>query len=86
MLAGKASKCERVPRFSDPVGLDLYLEAAEIYREGRRRGFTIRSSTDCLIAAIAIEYRVPVWHRDRDFNFLAGYTRLRTIEAAPTMN
>jgi predicted nucleic acid-binding protein len=71
-----------LPRLCDPVALDLYLEAAEIYRDGRSRGYTIRSSTDCLIAAIAIRNRVPVWHRDRDFTALARFTRLQTIEGA----
>ena len=61
---------------SDPVPMGLFLSAAEIYRQGRRRGVTIRSSVDCLIAAIAIENRIPVWHRDRDFDVIAGYTPL----------
>jgi len=34
-------------------------------------------STDCLIAAIAIDNGVPVWHRDRDFDAIAQYTPLR---------
>jgi hypothetical protein len=42
------------------------------------KGYTIRSSTDCLIAAIAIESGVPVWHKDRDFEAFARYTSLRT--------
>lgn len=67
------------PRLSDPLRVDLYVAAAEIYREGRRKGFTIRSSADCLIAAIAIEHSVPVWHRDRDFNAIARYTPLRAV-------
>jgi predicted nucleic acid-binding protein len=65
-----------VPVLSDPVPLSLYLAAADIYRLGRRKGVTIRSSIDCLIAAIAIENRVPVWHRDRDFSAIATYTAL----------
>lgn len=65
-----------LPRVSDPLPLSLFLEAAEIYREGRRRGSTIRSAIDCLIAAIAIEHRIPVWHRDRDFDRIASFTRL----------
>jgi len=65
-----------VPVLSDPVPLSLYLAAADIYRLGRRKGVTIRSSIDCLIAAIAIENRVPVWHRDRDFGAIATYTAL----------
>ena len=65
-----------VPVLSDPVPLNLYLAAADIYRLGRRKGVTIRSSIDCLIAAIAIENRAPVWHRDRDFSAIAAYTAL----------
>ena len=67
-----------LPVLSDPVPLRLYLEAAEIFRQGRRKGVSIRSSVDCLIAAIAIENGVPVWHRDRDFTAIARYTRLET--------
>jgi len=43
-----------IPVIGDPVPLGLFVAAAEIYRQGRRRGITIRSSADCLIAAIAI--------------------------------
>jgi len=69
-----------LPVLSDPLPLGLFLEAAGIYRLGRRKGFTIRSSTDCLIATIAIENRVPVWHKDRDFRAIARYTSLETVE------
>ena len=69
-----------IPTVSDPVPLSLFVSAVEIYRQGRRRGITIRSSVDCLIAAIAIDNRVPVWHRDRDFDAIARYTGL---EVAP---
>ena len=70
-----------IPTVCDPVPLALFISAAEIYRQGRRRGITIRSSVDCLIAAIAIDNRVPVWHRDRDFDAIARYTGL---EVAPS--
>ena len=56
-----------LPVLSDPLPIEAFLAAAEIYRLGRRMGYTIRSSTDCLIAAIAIDHRIPVWHKDRDF-------------------
>ena len=73
-----------LPCLAGPVPLSLFLEAAAIYREGRSRGCTIRSSTDCLIAAIAIDNRVSVWHRDRDFDAIAQYTPLRiTRDLAP---
>jgi predicted nucleic acid-binding protein len=67
------------PCLSEPVPLDLYVKAAAIYREGRSRGYTIRSAVDCLVAAIAIEHSVPVWHRDRDFRTIARYTTLRAV-------
>jgi predicted nucleic acid-binding protein len=71
-----------IPVLSDPIPFALFLSAADIYRQGRRRGLTIRSSVDCLIAAIAIENRVPVWHRDRDFTAIARYTALETVKSA----
>ena len=72
-----------IPVLCDPLPLRLYVSAAEIYRLGRRRGITIRSSADCLIAAIAIDHGVPVWHRDRDFSAIARYTGLEAVESAP---
>lgn len=68
-----------IPTLSDPIPLNLFLSAAEIHQQGRRRGLTIRSSIDCLIAAIAIDNRAPVWHRDRDFSAIAHYTSLEVV-------
>jgi len=67
-----------LPVLSDPLPSASFLSAAEIYRLGRAKGYTVRSSTDCLIAAIAIDNRMPVWHKDRDFEAIARYTSLRT--------
>jgi hypothetical protein len=69
-----------LPRLSDPVPLDVFLDAAEIYRLGRRKGHTIRSAIDCLIAAVAIRNRTPVWHKDRDYAAIARYTSLQIVE------
>ncbi len=66
-----------LPRLCDPMPTRLYLEAAEIYSTGRRKGYTIRSAIDCLIAAVAIECGVAVMHRDRDFDTIARFTGLR---------
>lgn len=68
-----------LPVLSDPIPLELYVAAADIYRSGRRRGLTIRSSVDCLIAAIAIENGIPVWHKDRDFAAIATFTELAIV-------
>lgn len=72
-----------IPVLNDPIPLGLFLSAADIYRQGRRRGITIRSSVDCLIAAIAIDRKVPVWHRDRDFTAIAQYTDLEAVQSEP---
>lgn len=69
-----------VPLLSDPLPSRCFVAAAGLYRLGRSKGFTIRSSVDCLIAAIAIEHGVTVWHRDRDYEAIARYTALRTAQ------
>lgn len=69
-----------LPVLSDPLPQSLFLAGAEIYRLGREKRRTIRSSADCLIAAIAIENRVAVWHRDRDFDAIAAFSGLRTTK------
>ena len=65
---------------SDPLPSSTFMFAAEIYRTGRRKAYTIRSSIDCLIAAIAIENRATVWHRDRDFQSIAKFTNLLSTQ------
>lgn len=65
-----------LPCLCDPIPRSVYTQAAEIYREGRRRGYTIRSSYDCLIAAIAMASGAAVWHRDRDYKNIAKFTPL----------
>lgn len=67
----------QVPRLSDPLPSELFVKAADIYRQGRRRGLTIRSAMDCLIAAIALENGATIWHRDRDFDNIAKFTNLK---------
>ena len=53
----------------DPVA--SYHRAAEIYFMCRRKGITIRSTVDCLIAQIAIEHHLRLLHNDRDFTLMA---------------
>ena len=60
-----------------PLGRDVWLEAVDLYRSGRRLGLTIRSSVDCLIAACAIRHQLEVLHRDRDFDAIARVSPLR---------
>ena len=54
-----------------------YDKAAELYRQCRSRGETVRKLLDCLIAAVAIRSGIPVLHNDRDFDALARHTELQ---------
>lgn len=56
--------------------------AAQIYRALRKRGKTIRTAGDCLIAAVAIQYHLDLLHRDRDFQTIARYTDLRIYQSS----
>lgn len=53
-----------------PTPFERFTEAAEIYARCRKGGFTM-SAMDCLIAACAIANRVPLLHRDEDFDHMA---------------
>ena len=55
--------------------LGTFEVAARLYRRARQSGRTIRKSTDCLIAAIALEQDCLLVHNDRDFLALASVER-----------
>jgi predicted nucleic acid-binding protein len=59
-----------------------YLHAAELYRKARRKGVTVRSTIDCLIAAVCLENDVALLHHDSDFDLLAKTCRLRISDPA----
>ena len=60
-----------------PTKTQHYEEAALLYRRARAAGLTVRSLTDCLIAAIAVDYGTTLLHHDRDFTALAQVSPLR---------
>ena len=62
-------------RFAD------HITAANIYRQLRKRGFTIRSPIDCVIAALALRCRFLLLHKDRDFPTIARLYPLKLYEA-----
>ncbi|PPD50217.1 MAG: VapC toxin family PIN domain ribonuclease [Methylobacter sp.] len=61
-----------------PINQSTYLAAAQIYRNLRSRGITIRKSIDCVIAAVALENHCKLLHHDRDFDFIAQHFPLET--------
>jgi predicted nucleic acid-binding protein len=65
-----------LPIVESPLGPNIFLQAVDLYRSARRRGLTVRSGADCLIAACAIRSQVDVLHYDRDFDALARVSAL----------
>ena len=59
------------------TGLSDFESAAQLYRRVRRSGHTVRSATDCLIAAVCIRESVPLLHDDADFDRIAGVSTLK---------
>ena len=65
------------PMVEAPMTESLFLEAVALYRTARRRGLTIRSSVDCLIAACALRHDLEILHDDRDFAALSEVSPLK---------
>ena len=59
--------------------LVAHARAARLYFDCRRRGATVRSSADCLIAEIALEHGASLLHEDRDFDAIRRVRPLRTL-------
>lgn len=64
LAAFHLNECEKLKQ--DPY--EAAEGTAEIYRKLRKKGLTIRKSSDCLIAWFALKSDCPVLHRDRDFD------------------
>ncbi|MBI5418843.1 MAG: PIN domain-containing protein [Deltaproteobacteria bacterium] len=64
-----------------PESEETFVKAASLYRTGRKRGVTIRSLIDCVIAAIAMEHEAVVLHRDRDYDRIATFAPLKVVTA-----
>ena len=50
-----------------PTQYETFMLSADIYRSLKQKGHTPRKSIDCLIAATAIENKMPLLHQDKDF-------------------
>jgi predicted nucleic acid-binding protein len=61
-----------LPCVDSPLPAAAIDAAVDLYRRARRAGVTVRSSVDCLIAAIASRHHLIVVHGDRDFARLAS--------------
>ena len=54
--------------FLEPSGSRLYFRAADLFRGLRERGTTVRSTVDCIVAAIAEGAGCELLARDRDMD------------------
>jgi predicted nucleic acid-binding protein len=61
-------------------GLETWESAASLWRAARSSGLTVRSSVDCLIAAVAVRDRTPLISHDRDFAALARVSPLALVD------
>lgn len=64
---------------NNPVHQD-YLESARIYRTCRSKGFTVRSTIDCVIAQLCLRDNLPLLSKDRDFKRISQCFPLRLVE------
>jgi predicted nucleic acid-binding protein len=62
-------------------GIETYLKAAQIYRDCRKKGKTVRKTVDCIIAAICVENDLTLLHKDSDFNLIEECTGLKSLKA-----
>ena len=70
-----------LPMLESPLSHAVVDDAVGLYRAARRAGLTIRSSTDCLIAACALRSDIEILHVGRDFDLLARVAPLRVRSA-----
>ena len=62
-------------------GRESFAKAAGIYFQLRKKGITIRSTIDCLIAQMAIENDLHLLHRDADFTRMADFFPIKIWDA-----
>ena len=63
-----------------PMSYETFLRAAEIYRDLRQKGITIRKSMDCMIASVALEQNIPLLHNDKDFKPIESHFGLKVLK------
>jgi hypothetical protein len=70
----------RTQKFYEPMEQPgSYAEAARLFVKCRKKGLTVRSSVDCLIARVAMEHDLHLLHNDRDYEAIAQVAPLKTL-------
>lgn len=63
-----------------PMRKVTFERSASLYRSLRKKGVTIRTPIDCMIASVAIEHDIPLLHNDRDFEQIANHSKLKLVK------
>jgi predicted nucleic acid-binding protein len=75
LILKKYLESQRFYHLKDPV--DSFVKAAKIYLDCRKKGITIRSTIDCLIAQTALENGLVLLHEDSDFDLMSKVIPLK---------
>ncbi|MEW6752103.1 MAG: PIN domain nuclease [Candidatus Latescibacterota bacterium] len=65
-----------LPLVFDPT-LDCHVRAAQLFRDLRRTGSTVRGAVDCIIAQVCLDMDATLLSPDVDFDRIARRTPLR---------
>ncbi len=66
-------------------GLETYERAAAVWRTCRAAGEPVRTTMDCLVAAVAIREGATILHQDRDFDTIGRHTELQVEPVEPSV-
>ena len=69
---------QRFYHLKDPI--DSFAKAAKMYLDCRKKGITIRSTIDCLVAQTALENDLLLLHEDSDFDLMAKVIPLKFFD------
>jgi predicted nucleic acid-binding protein len=61
------------------LNTSIALRSAENYRSLRKKGATVRKTTDCIIATWCIENSIPLLYSDRDFQPFREHLGLQSV-------
>jgi predicted nucleic acid-binding protein len=76
----KAKKLLSAFRFMEMLGWELAIKSAENYRLLRKKGETVRKTTDVIIGTFCIHHGLALLHDDADFFPLTKYLKLKVIK------
>lgn len=57
--------------------IESAIGASSLYRTLRKKGVTIRKTNDVLIAFYCLYFNIPILHKDRDFDKISYYSKLK---------